>query len=238
MRPNRTGGHRAEIRSATVFGLLCAAALGGGPGLSAASAETLKAAYERAGPAAGYDKYLVLETGVTYTGGLWIGGVFDRISATFEPGGGDVRIVGNGAILDLQGGEICMAYCNKRLDLDDCVILNGDVKFRGYEDSVTRLIPQGSVRFVTFYRPHDYGVRMFHSGEGVLVERNLVVDAIDTGGDFMYLSGLASAWLPTGASFSLSLQGGQQVVENWSYHSDPAANVDPMRHFTVLCDYG
>lgn len=214
--------------------LLCIAALSA----SGARADSLRRMYDLAPPAAGYDKCLVLETGVTYTGGLWIGATFNRITAEFEGLGADVRIVGNGAVLDLQGGEICIAYCTNRLDIEDCVILHGDVKYRGYDGDGLGLIPAGSVRFVTFYQPHDYGVRVFRCGETVLIERNIVVDAVNTGPDFMYLTGIASDWLPTGASFSLSLQGGPSAFHNWSYHSDPATNADLLHHFSVLCDYG
>lgn len=204
----------------------------------AALAVSLKEAYESAPAASGYDKYVVLETGVTYTGGLWIGATFDRISAEFVGEGVDVRIVGNGAIIDLQGEEICFAYCANRLDIDDCVILHGDIRFRGYDDGVMSLVPTGSVRYVTFYEPHDYAVRMFRCGSDVLVERNLVVGAVDTGSDFMYLTGYANDWLPTGASFGLSLTAGFDVQANWTYHGDPVANADPLRHFTIMCDYG
>lgn len=203
-----------------------------------ASGASLKEAYDLASSGSGYDKYLVLETGVTYAGGLWIGGTFDRISAQFIGQGLDIRIVGNGAILDLQGQEICMAYCNNRLDIDDCVVLNGNIRFRGYDDGALTLLPQGSVRHITFHKPHDYGVRLFGCGSNIQVNRNIIVDALDTGADFMYLSGYASDWLPTGASCALSLTAGFDVVENWSYHSDPAANAEPLRHFTMLCDYG
>lgn len=195
--------------------------------------------YDVATPAQGYDKYIVLQTGVTYTGGLWLGGTYNPLTATFEPGKDeDVRIVGNGAILDLQGGEICIAYCTNQLDIDDCVILNGDVRYRGFDGGELYLVPTGSVRYVTFYRPHDYGVRLFSCGAGILLERNLVVDAVDTGADFMFFTGVFSDWLPTGGSFGLSLQAGFNVYDNWSYHADPAANADPVRHFTLLCDYG
>lgn len=203
-----------------------------------ASAASLKEMYDLATPAYEYDKYIVLVPGVTYTGGLWIGGTYNRISAQFEEGGEDVRIVGNGAILDLLGAEICIAYCNNRLDIEDCVIVNGNIRYRGY-DGAFHLVPEGSVRYVTFYQPHDYGVRLFGCGAGILVERNIVVDAIDTGPDFMFFTGVHSDWLPTGASFSLSLTGGsREFFDNWSYHSDPMANADPLRHFTLLCDYG
>ncbi len=203
-----------------------------------AGGASLKEAYDLAPPGFGYDKHIVLETGVTYSGGLWIGGTYDRISAQFVGQGEDVCIVGNGAILDLQGQEICMAYCNKRLDIEDCVILNGNIRFRGYDGGTLTLLPQGSVRYITFCRPHDYGVRLFGCGADILVSRNIIVDAVDTGPDFMFFTGYASEWLPTGASCALSLTGGLNVIENWSYHSDPAANADLLRHFTTLCDYG
>ncbi len=204
-----------------------------------AAADSLKAAFDEAGPAQGYDRYLELETGVTYTGGLWIGPTFNRVTGWFEGRGEDVRIVGNGAILDLQGGEICMAYCQNRLDLDDCIILNGDVRFRGYRDSALILWPRGSVTYCTLYGPHDYGVRLVGVGANIMVARNIMVDSVDTGPDFQYISGIAHHWMPTGACVGISLQGaGAGFFDNWTYHSDPAANGDPLRHFVVLCDYG
>ena len=201
---------------------------------------TLKEMYDKAPAANGYDKYIELETGITYTGGLMIGKTFNRITAEFEGDEcKDVRIKGNGAVLDLQGGEICISYCKNRLDIDDCIILNGGIRFRGMNSSTLQEQPVGSVRYVTFYGPHDCGVRLFGCGVGILVERNITVDAIDTGPDFMYLTGIPSEWLPTGASFALSVQGGgQQFFDNWSYHADPVANSDPLRHFVMLCDYG
>lgn len=204
----------------------------------ATRAATLRAAVQAAGPAQGYARYVVLETGVTYTGGLWIGGTYNPITAQWEPGGEDIRIVGNGAILDLRGAEICIAYCNNRLDLDDCVILDGDVKFRGYHGGEMHVVPSGSVRYCTFYRPQDYAVRMFECGPGITIERNIVVDAADTGPDFMYLSGYPNTWLPTGTSVSQSLVGGAVVHANWSFFTDPLANADGLRHFSILCDYG
>ena len=207
-------------------------------GSEIARAGTLESAYDAATTGGGYDKYVVLETGVTYTGGLWIGGTFNRITAEFEAGGKNTKIVGNGAILDLQGGEITIAYCTKRLDIENCVIINGNVRFRGYNDDTISLLPAGSVSYVTLYRPHDYGVRLYHCGPGIRLERNIVVDAIDTGSDFQYLTGLPMTWLAGGAAFSSSLIGGGELYHNWTFHSDPAANTDPLRHFTILCDYG
>jgi hypothetical protein len=202
---------------------------------------SLKEMYDAAPAAQGYDRYIELKTGVVYTGGLYIGKTFNRITARFEGDEGeDVCIVGNGAILDLQGGEICISYCTNRLDIDDCIIINGDVRFRGIEDGTFVAKPEGSVTYVTFYRPHDYGVRIFFCGNGILVERNIIVDTIDTGSDFLYLSGYANTYLPTGHSIAFSGMGYgfPTVVENWSFHSDPVANADPKRHFSLLCEYG
>jgi hypothetical protein len=204
-----------------------------------AFATSLKEMYDLASPGSGYDRDIVLETGVTYTGGLWVGKTFNRITAKFEGPEEDVRIVGNGAILDLRGGEITIGYSNNRLDIEDCVILNGNVRYRGYDDSTTHLVPEGSVRYVTFYKPHDYGVRMSACGAGILVERNIVVDAVDTGPDFMFLTGDFGEWLYTGMSIPVSDNaGGYDIFDNWSFHADPVANADPVRHFGVLCDYG
>jgi hypothetical protein len=203
-------------------------------------AVTLKEAYDRAGPRDGYDRWVELEPGVVYTGGLQIGPSLWPHSGNFvgEPGC-DVRIVGHGAVLDLQGQRICVSYCTNRLDLDDCVVLNGDVRFRGFTGDEFNLVPVGSVRHVTFYRPEDYGVRLQRCGAGILLERNLVVDAVDTGPDFIYTHGAAHDRLPTGASFSSGVtEGAATVRENWSWHSDPAANADPLRHFSFLCEYG
>ena len=204
-------------------------------------AKTLEEMYDQAAPNHGYDKYIELETGVVYTGGLLIGRTFNRITSTFEGTKTlDVRIQGNGAVLDLQGGSICIAYCENRLDIEDCIIINGDVRFQGAHMGSYTGQPVGSVRYVTFYRPHDYGVRCYGCGDGILVERNIVADAVDTGPDFQFLSGYALEWLPTGASVAFSGvgYGFPRVKDNWSFHSDPAANADPLRHFLLLCEYG
>lgn len=206
-------------------------------------AVTLREAYEAAGPGSGYDREVVLETGVTYTGGLLIGPVYSNMTWLMdgEPGE-DVRIVGNGAVLDLRGQQICISYCENRLDIEDCVILNGNIRFRGINTASYVLIPEGSVRYCTFYQPHDHGVRLQGAGDGVTLERNIVVDAVDTGPDFLYTHGSSNDWLPTGSSFAPSIQTGYYgtpvIRDNWSWHSNPAANVDSLRHFVLLCEYG
>ena len=200
----------------------------------AAEGTSLQQVYDLAGPGGGYDKYLELETGVTYTGGIFMGATFNRITAEFIGRGEDVRIVGNGAILDLQGAQITFAYCNNRLDIEDCVIINGDLRFRGYDDTVTTLVPEGSVKYVTFYRPHDYAVRTFGCGSDILIDHNIFVDVVNTGPDFGYLNGVANDWLPTGSSIAFSIAAIPQAYDNWSYHSDPDTNADLLNHLIFL----
>jgi len=210
---------------------------------AAAGAITLREAYEQAGPLGGYDKHLELETGRVYTGGLLIGPTYGPL--TWDPEGepgGDVRIVGNGAILDLQGEQICISFCNRRLDIEDCVVLDGNIRFRGLRDDFLDVVPTGSVRHVTFWGPHDYGVRLQGAGGDIVVERNLCVDAIDTGPDFIFSTGIASDCLPTGTSYSASvftaIYGTPALRSNWSFHSDPARNSVPLAHFHFLCEHG
>ena len=126
-------------------------------------AVTLREVYEAAGPGGGYDRDVVLETGQVYTGGLLIGPILSPLSWKLDgESGQDVRITGNGAILDLRGEQICISYCENRLDIEDCIILNGNVRFRGMNTSEYVEIPTGSVRYCTFYGPHDYGVPVVH----------------------------------------------------------------------------
>ncbi len=202
---------------------------------------TLREMYETAQPGSGYDKLIELQTGVVYTGGLFIGKTFNRINAQFEGVDGiDVCIKGNGAVLDLRGGEICISYCTDRLDVENCVIINGNVRYRGMEDGPLHIKPTGSARYITFYEPHDYAVRIIGCGDNITVERNIFVDTVETGPDFMGWTGYLNDWLATGAGLAFSAQGygTPWPVDNWSYHSDPVANVDPLRHFTLLCEYG
>ncbi len=220
----------------TKHGMLLAFLLSGSMTVDAVDATTLREMYELAGPENGYDRYIELECGEIYTGGLQIGPSLRPYSDQLvgEPGQ-DVRIVGNGAILDLQGQRLCISYCNNRLDIDDCVVVGGDIRFRGLDWVDPVGVPTGSVTHVTFYGPHDYGVRLFGTGPGITVERNLLVDAVDTGFDFIYTTGISSEWLTTGTSISGSVQvGWPLIMENWSYHTHPHDNLDPLAHFSFL----
>ena len=63
-------------------------------------------------------------------GGLLVGPLLIPETGIFagEPGC-DVFIRGNGAVLDLRGGQICISYCDNRLDIEDCVIVGGNVRY-------------------------------------------------------------------------------------------------------------
>ncbi len=207
------------------------------------SAISLKEAFDAAPALEGYDKYLELNSGETYTGGLLIGKVFDqRTAALYGEEGHDVRIQGNGAILDLQGSEICISCCQNILDIEDCIIINGNVRFRGMDNSLFDQRPWGSVRYVTFYQPHDYGVRLQGSGENILSERNIIVDAVWTGSDYVFTTGVSTSWLPTGPAIAASafpgIYGLPVLLDNWTFHEDQTANSDSLRHIIQLCEYG
>ncbi len=203
-------------------------------------ATTLREAFEAAGPGDGFQKLVILETGQVYTGGLHIGPTLPCYSSKLVGDAAvDTKIVGNGAILDLQGEQIIMSYCNEELVIEDCIVLNGNIRYRGLTWSDIQVLPQGAVRNVTFYKPHDYGVRFQRSGPGITLERNLVVDPVNTGNDFIYITGIASEWLPTGACFSPAIAVSMGLMrENWTWFSNPELNADPLYHFMLLCDYG
>jgi len=205
---------------------------------------TLQSAFEAAGAQSGYDRYLELETGRVYTGGLLIGPTWDEDRTLFidDELGLDVMIEGNGAILDLQGQQICISFCENRLDIQDCIILDGGVRFRGDVAVGIDRIPEGSVRYCTFYQPHDSAVRLQGVGAGVVCERNIVVDTVDTGRDVQIWNGITSDNLPTGLAFGLSVQIGSYgfptVIDNWTWFRDETINAELLRHYCLLCEYG
>ncbi len=204
---------------------------------------SLKEVYEAAPSAAGFDKYLELETGQIYTGGLLIGNIFNPVTALLEGSEeADVKIVGNGAILDLQGEQICISYCNNILEIENCIIINGNIRYRGINLSDDLIEPTGYVEYCTFYNTHDYGVRIYGAGGGIRLERNIFVNTIETGDDFSYINGNPMEWLPTGANVAISVfygtYGVPDLIDNWSFHDDGQINSEPLRHFLELCEYG
>ncbi|MBS3741741.1 MAG: hypothetical protein KGY75_06925 [Candidatus Cloacimonetes bacterium] len=207
------------------------------------SAISLKQVYESAPAAGGYDKYLELETGHIYTGGLLIGKVLDPVNSELSGyEGRDVRIAGNGAILDLQGEQLCISYCENELAIDNCIIINGNIRFRGIAQPDTTSMPTGFVKYCTFYNTDDYGVRLQGAGDSITIERNIFVDAVDTGPGFIYTNGTSTPLIITGANVAISVfyntYGIPNLLHNWSFHTEPAINADSTRHFVALCEYG
>lgn len=197
---------------------------------------SLKEVYDAAPADQGYDKYLDLETGVIYEGGLFIGNVFNRFTNEYEGDLGDnVMIKGNGAILDLQGQQITISYTDKRLDIEDCVIINGNIRYRGVNSEGYSFTPIGSVKQVTFYQPHDYAVRLQASGVGIVLENNISIDALATGDDYVAISGFPLEWLPTGITFALDLVSSlPEMNNNFSYFNNETTNADSVWHFSQL----
>lgn len=204
---------------------------------------SLREMYETAPALGEYDKYITLETGVIYTGGLLIGKIYDPETEMLSgPEGLDVYINGNGAILDLESEQICISYCSNKLDITNCIIVNGNIRYRGINNSLGEEIPFGVVSYCTFYQPQDHAIRLQGAGENITLERNIFVDAIETGDDFTYLNGSPMEWLPTGSSVAISIfyetYGIPTIIDNWSYHSAEEINEIPIRHFVELCEYG
>ena len=91
--------------------------------------------YEQAGPANGYDKYIVLDPDIVYTGGI-------------GSGEESIYIEGNGAVIDLnEGTGIWIAgdannNITGSLDIDHCSIMNGGsygINLSGYStNSITK----------------------------------------------------------------------------------------------------
>lgn len=182
-----------------------------------------------------YDKVLNLESGNIYTGSLFIGGWYNQISGTFHDTlGVNVKVEGNGAVIDLQGGFLCIQYTSKRLDITNCVIINGCVKYRGASLGGD-LIPEGSVTYCTFYNCEDYAIRLHQSGGGVTISHNIVMDSYSTGFDFANFNSLYLESMPTGHNIVKSIfdneYGSPIITENWSYFTDERKNSIDMFHY-------
>ena len=206
----------------------------------ALNSTTLKEVFDRAKPRDGYDKYLELQTGVTYTGGLFSGRYFEPfLYQLTEYNQKSIMIKGNGAILDLQGGQITIAYGTERLDIENCVIINGNIRYTGLVQDDFYYCPKGSVRQVTFYKPHDYAVRLDGTGGDILLEKNLAVNVVATSSDMEPINGNIVSNLITGVSFAksgYSWFGIPQITRNWSYITGAGFNL--IRHFAQLCESG
>ena len=74
---------------------------------------TLQSVYDQAGPGEGYDKLLILDPNVTYTGGCGVSQ------------GKKSCIRGNGAVLDLQHNQIYCGQPGTEVTIEGCCLING-----------------------------------------------------------------------------------------------------------------
>ena len=106
---------------------------------------TLQSVFDAAGPANGYDKYVVLEQDVIYTGEV---GVYE----------GDVFIEGNGAIVDLNEGLGIWIYAEEEypvnLDIEFVTIING-----GYNGITFNGTSTGNISNCNFIQ-NDFGIQI------------------------------------------------------------------------------
>jgi len=113
--------------------------------LTSLNASALRDIFDASGPANGYDKYVILEPGFTYTGEI---GIFE----------GKVFIEGNGAIVDLEGGVGIWVYAEENypasLDIEYLTISNGSYNGLTYNGTST-----GNVINCNFIN-NDFGIQI------------------------------------------------------------------------------
>ena len=85
--------------------------------LSIIQSLTLQEAYDQSEPYMNFDKYIMLDSDIVYTGGL---GIYE----------GNIFIDCNGAVIDLEGGTGIWAYADSQnpsnLNIQHCTITNGE----------------------------------------------------------------------------------------------------------------
>ena len=113
--------------------------------LSLAEGITLQSVFNAAGPGNGYDKYVVLEQNLIYTGEV---GMYE----------GEVFIEGNGAIVDLNGGLGIWVYAEEEypanLDIEFVTIING-----GYNGLTFNGTSTGNISNCNFIQ-NAYGIQI------------------------------------------------------------------------------
>ncbi|MBN1969210.1 MAG: hypothetical protein JXR48_08295 [Candidatus Delongbacteria bacterium] len=177
---------------------------------------TLKEVYDSSSSGNGYEKYIILENGGDYYGGLYLNGV-DAVNTA---------IIGNGAKIYLENDSIVFSNTDKRLDITDCFLIYGGIYYIG-----ETVIPKGEISYCTFYEPYHYGVNLKYCGTGIAIKRNIVVNAIEDGGSFT---------TPTGINFVFSNKeqfGFPDINENWSFNSQLQLP-NCTRNFARLCETG
>jgi hypothetical protein len=120
---------------------------------------SLQDAYNSAEPADGYDKYVMLDANIVYTGGL---GLFE----------GNIKIDGNGAVIDLQSGGGIWVYGEAaypcHVDIQECSVKNSDYFGISYAGTST-----GSIINCNLIE-NDFGVKLFDSTHVVIKNCNFI----------------------------------------------------------------
>ncbi|PID26886.1 MAG: hypothetical protein CR982_08150 [Candidatus Cloacimonadota bacterium] len=174
---------------------------------------SLEEAWNSSGSNNGYDKYVELEEGVIYTGGLNL----------TDLGGFSTKIIGNGAVIDLQGETIrADEWSSSELSIYNCAITNGSVWFEGKDSEK----PFGTVENVTFYNSKGYAIRIKNTGEDVVIKNCILSETrIDDG----------SGNSPDGINLAFSNSDANlpTIENNWSYQETQSPE-DYSVHFSKL----
>ena len=199
------------------------------------NAISLQEMYDNAVNENGYDKYIELETGVTYTGGLEL----DALNGDPDQ---DVAIIGNGAVIYMDSSGIVFSNIDGRLDVENCVIVKGQIRYKRdgiyatNPDSIANVRPVGSVKYVTFYQPYNYGIRLKGTGTGILLERNLIMSTIEDeceDEDPRNPTGIGIAFSSTEDSY-----GSPEIIDNWSFKSSWEDHNGNIGEYWKLCESG
>ena len=130
--------------------------------ISIVSGITLQSVFDAAGPGNGYDKYVVLEQNMIYTGEV---GVYE----------GDVFIEGNGAIVDLNDGLGIWVYAEEgfpaSLDIEFVTIING-----GYNGLTFNGISIGNISNCNFIS-NMFGIQIMDATNISVNNCNFVVNS-------------------------------------------------------------
>ncbi len=123
---------------------------------------TIQEVYNIAPSLNGYDKYLILDSNTTYTGGL---GVFE----------GNVYIQGNGATIDLDDSGGLWAFADEEfpasLSIEYCSIINSSFD-GGFGMSYSGLAT-GTIRNCNFVNNH-MGIKLFGNADVEIINCNFV----------------------------------------------------------------
>ena len=127
--------------------------------ISLAEGTTLQSVFDSSGPGNDYDKYVVLEHDMIYTGGV---GIYE----------GNVLIEGNGAVVDLEGGTGIWVYGDDiipaNLDIQYITLMNGEWYGVFYGGLAT-----GNITNCNFIN-NGYGVQLYDFAEIQIKNSNFV----------------------------------------------------------------